>query len=254
MNALKNTFHFSVDDVFDALLEVTDDQLRLLDHPFFCFLQQIHDDFDTKIGCHLFYQKKLNGNLRTLKEVSSVKDQLPANNPWLFFAPHALEYETLPYAQSVEDQIQTFDKIYREIDRIAGSHVYTQFLRLHYYSESYEVADYFRTRGVKALFATHREVGSYRMPHHVARKLLEDGYANYQGMNFIRTQFKVECLPDENVTSSQVMKQIADAYDKYGFITFYTHECDMMNEKGRDMARLMFDAVRKLNLRSIERP
>jgi len=254
MNALKNTFHFSVDDVFDALLEVTDNQIPLFDHPFFFFLNAMHREFDAKIGCHLFYQKNINGKLRTLKEVSSLKDQLTGDNPWLFFAPHALEYETPPYAQSVEDQIQTFDKIYREIDRIAGSHVYTQFLRLHYYSESYELADYFRTRGAKALFATDRKVGSYRMPDHVAKQLLEDGYANYQGMNFIRTQFRAEFFANKNVTSSQVMKHIANAYQKYGFITFYTHECDMMNEKGRSMARLMFDAVRKLNLKNIEKP
>ena len=129
MNALKNTFHFSVDDVFDALLEVTDSRIPLFDHPFFFFLNAMHREFDAKIGCHLFYQKKLDGKLRTLKEVLSVKDQLAGGNPWLFFAPHALEYETPPYAQSVEDQIQTFDKIYREIERIAGSHLYTQFLQ-----------------------------------------------------------------------------------------------------------------------------
>ena len=253
MNALKNTFHFSVDDVFDALLEVTDSRIPLFDHPFFSFLNAMHREFDAKIGCHLFYQKKLDGKLRTLKEVSSLKDQLAGGNPWLFFAPHALEYETSPYAQSVEEQIQTFDKIYREIDRIAGSHVYTQFLRLHYYSESYELGDYFRTRGVKALFATHRNVGSHRMPDHVRKQLLADGYANYQGMDFIRTHLKVE-LPTENLTCSEVMDQIASPYEKYGFIIFYTHECDMMNEKGRDMTRLTFNAVRKLNLKSIEKP
>jgi len=254
MNALRNTFHFSVDDVFDALLEVTDNQIPLFDHPFFRFLNAIHREFQTKIGCHLFYQKNINGSLRTLKEVSSLKDQLGSDNPWLFFAPHALEYETLPYAQSVEEQILTVDKIYREIDRIAGGHAYTQFLRLHYYSESYEMADYFRGRGVTALFTTHRDVGSHRMPDRVARRLLEDGYANYQGMDFIRTQFKVEYSPNENWTFGEVMKQIENAYDKYGFITFYTHECDLMSDKGRDMTRLMFDAVRKLNLKNIERP
>ena len=254
MNALRNTFHFSVDDVFDALLEVTDNQIPLCDHPFFFFLNGIHREFGTKIGCHLFYQKNNNGNLRTLKEVSSLKDQLGDANPWLFFAPHALEYETPPYAQSAEDQIQTFEKIYREIDRIAGSHVYTQFLRLHYYSESYELGDYFRTRGVRALFATHRNIGSHRMPDHVARQLLADGFANYQGMNFIRTQFKVEGWPAENATSTEVMEQIATPYKKHGFITFYSHECDIMNETGRNRARLMFDAVRKLNLKNIDRP
>src|SRR3989344_6053267 len=105
----KNSYHFSVDDVFDSLIEVSDKKIPLFDQPFFKFLQNIHEEFDANIGLYLFYQKKIKDNHRTLKDVTNLKSLLKKED-WLFFAPHALEYETPPYAQSIDEQIDTFEK------------------------------------------------------------------------------------------------------------------------------------------------
>lgn len=249
----KNSYHFSVDDVFDALIEISDKNLSLFNHPFFKFLKKIHQEFDVNVGLHLFYQKKIGRSIRTLGEVISLKNQLKKED-WLFFAPHALEYDTPPYAQSASEQITTFNKIYKQIDRFAGKKNYTKYVRLQYYSESFELKDYFKVKGVETLFTTDREVGSHRMPKKVGSRLVEKGYVKYKGMNFIRTHFRVEFFAKEEIEQKDVLERMKKAFLKYGFIVFYTHEVDIMEEKGQKMAKLMFDATRKLNLVSVNKP
>ncbi|MDO8638406.1 MAG: hypothetical protein Q7R43_02435 [Candidatus Daviesbacteria bacterium] len=249
----KNSYHFSIDDVFDSLIEVSDKKIPLFDQLFFKFLKKIHEEFYVNIGLYLFYQKKIKGRLRTLKEVSNLKTQLEKID-WLFFAPHALEYEIPPYAQSIDEQINTFEKIYTEIDRFAGKSFHTKYIRLQYYSESFELVEYFKTKEVEALFTTDREIGSHRMPTEIGFKLIEKGYIKYKGMDFIRTQFRVEFFAKEEISEEEVLIRMKNAFNKYGFIVFYTHEVDIMNEKGRKMSKLMFKATKKLNLVSIKKP
>lgn len=249
----KNTYHFSVDDVFDALIEVSDQKIPLFKHPFFFFLKKINSEFGAKIGLHLFYQKKIKGKIRTLREVESVKKEIE-ENPWLFFGPHALDYETPPYTQSVNEQIETFEKIYKEIDRFAGKKVYTNYVRLQYYSESFELGSYFKEKNVNALFTTDREVGSHRMPRIIGNQLLEKGYTKYKGMDFVRTHFRVEFFAKEKIGKQEVINRFKKTVQKYGFIIFYTHEVDMKKIAERKMAELMFEATQKLNLFSFDKP
>lgn len=249
----KKTYHFSVDDVFDSLAELTDKKINLFEQPFFAFLLKLHQVFGVNVGLHLFYQKKINGTLRTLKDVPDLKNQLKKEN-WLFFGPHALDYDTPPYAQSISQQVKTFDKIYKQIDRFAGIKKYTRYVRLQYYSESFELKNYFRKKGVEALFTTDRTVGSHRMPKTVNKKLLANGYAKYKGMNFIRTQFRVEFFAKERIKEKTIFNSIKKMLAKYGFIVFYTHEVDMANSADRKMARSMLDAVCKLSLTSVKKP
>lgn len=249
----KNIYHFSVDDVFDALIEVSDWKISLFEHPFFKFLKEINKEFGVKVGLHLFFQKSINGKMRTLKEIANIRDEIE-KNPWLFFGPHALEYETPPYMQSKSQQIETFEKIYKEINRFAGQRSYTKYVRLQYYSESFELADYFKEKGVIALFSTDREVGSHRMPKSIGKKLLEKGAAKYKGMNFIKTQFRVEFFRDEGLNNRQIIEKFKKAFEKYNFLIFYTHEVDMNNENGRRMTIMMLNAAKNLNLPSIHIP
>ena len=36
-------YHFSVDDVFESLIEITDKGIEVFEHPFFSFLKELHD-------------------------------------------------------------------------------------------------------------------------------------------------------------------------------------------------------------------
>ena len=247
---LKNSYHFSVDDVFDCLIELSDKKVPFFKYPFFQFLKKLHEQFGVNIGLNIFYQKKINGKLKTLKGVRNLKKEL-AKTHWLFFGPHALDYETPPYIQSVPDQVKAFDKIYKEIDRFAGKKTFTKYIRLQYYSESFELANYFRQRKAVALFTTDRDKGSHRMPKKTSKKLLEDGFAKYKGMDFIRTQFRVEFFRDEHLTKEEVLNKLKQALKKYGFLIFYTHEIDMQGKPGQTMLRLILEQATRLNTESV---
>ena len=130
-------FHFSIDDVFDSLIEVTDKNIPLFEHPYFSLLKEMHDTYGVIVGLHLFFQKKINGKLRSLCDVRDLKKEIADAGGWIYFGPHALDYENAPYAQSVDEQVAVFSRTYDEIDRFAGKNSYAKWIRLHFYSESY---------------------------------------------------------------------------------------------------------------------
>lgn len=68
-------FHFSVDDVFKSLIEVSDKNIPLKKHWFFKQLYDLWKKNKIQIGCNIFYQGLVNGKRRNLGEVKSIKDQ-----------------------------------------------------------------------------------------------------------------------------------------------------------------------------------
>ena len=133
-----NSFHFSVDDVLPALIEVTDKNIPLVQNQFFSQLRYIFEKYGVKTGLNLFYSHKINGEIRFLSEVRDLKDEI--KDGWLYFAPHALDFDTAPYSQNINSQIKMVDDIMGQINRIAGIYKASS-VRFHYYSECYEIAE-----------------------------------------------------------------------------------------------------------------
>lgn len=246
-------YHFSVDDVFDSLIEITDRKIPLLEHPQFALLYEMHKKYGTYIGLNLFFQKKIDGKMRTLSEVRDLQQELHASGDWLKFGPHALEFETAPYDQEPEAQVEVFDRIYTEIDRFAGKESYAQWVRLHYYSESYELAEYFNLRGVQALFSTDRPAGSHRMPEEIKIELNTRGHATYKDMNFIRTQFRIEFFVDSHLDEKGVEELIKSSLDTYGYIILYTHEYEFSRPEICEMLKLVLSVLSKLEVKSLKK-
>ena len=157
------TFHFSVDDVLPALISVTDKDIPLVAHPFFRELRWIYEQYGVKSGLNLFNSHVIDGKRRYLNEVRVLKDEL--RDGWLYFAPHALDFDTPPYAQSIEDQLSMIECIVNEIDRIANG-FRSSSLRFHYYSELFEIANDLILLGYKEIFLTDKHQGSHRLPKH----------------------------------------------------------------------------------------
>jgi hypothetical protein len=221
-------YHFSVDDVFESFLEVSDSQIALFDHPFFQFLKDVHDEFNATISLYLFYQKEICGFLRTLAEVSDANKCVLGANPWLQLGPHALDYDTPPYAQNPAEQIEVFNATYAEIERFAGNDGMSKWVRLHYFSESYELAEYFRMKGVTALLSTDKEAISYRMPAAARKQLRDEGAVNYEGMTFVRTHFRVEMLVrDREPSPHEVQNTIESFLTRLGYAVVMTHEYEL---------------------------
>ncbi len=246
-------YHFSIDDIFECLIEVTDRNIPLFEHPVFAFLKQLHDTYGVHIGLHVFWQRDVDGRMRNLSEVRNLRKEIEEVGAWLHFGPHALDFPTMPFSQGKDGLIETFDNIYNEIDRIAGKESYCKWVRLHFYSEMFELADYFKGRGVEALFATDRPVGSHRMPENIKQELLENGSTTYEGMNFIRTQFRVEFFTADRLDRIAIEKNFREALEKYGYIVFYTHEYEILRSEVRQSLRLSLEALSNLSIKSIHR-
>ena len=137
----KINFHFSVDDVFESLIDISDSKTKLIDHWFFSQLFFLWKKFKIKSAVYLFYEGNILNKKRSLKEVRNLKKELKGN--WLYFGPHALNHDSPPHKYEPKVQKEHFQKIYSEIIRFAGRKYIAKKIRLHEYSESYELANFF---------------------------------------------------------------------------------------------------------------
>ena len=224
-------YHFSVDDVFESLIEITDKKIEVFDHPFFSFLRELHDEFDVKVDLYLFFQKKIDGRLRTLKEVSNSLKQILNDNSWIKFGPHALDQETSPYSQTPGEQINTFNNIYNEIYRFSGKENISKWVRLHRFSESYELKDYFHSHGVEALFTTDKDRITTRMPDSINESLKLTGFAEYNGLKFIRSHIRTENLANDGIKKEELDELIKKYLNKHNHICFFTHEYEIPRDE-----------------------
>jgi hypothetical protein len=228
-------YHFSVDDVFDAFMEVADRQLSLFDQPFFRFLRHLNLTFGTHTSLYLFYRKELAGRMRTLTHVPSSLKITFSENPWLRLGPHALDYKTPPYAQSPQEQMRIFDTIYAEIERFAGPQAVSKWVRLHYFSESYELAEYFRTKGVTALLSTDKEAISYRLPAYAKESLKNAGTVTYEGMTFVRSHLRIENLLRDPTLADDADTILDSLLARSGYSVIMTHENEISSAEVRDL-------------------
>ena len=233
MELKKNSFHLSVDDVLPSLLDVSSKDLRLTDNVFFKTLRTAWELYGVKTGLNLFYECYDNELLRSLQDVRCLTPEIL--DDWIFFGPHALNNETPPYCQTIEDQIQTFDRINHQIDRIAHNKK-SQSIRLHHYSECYENAEYFLANGVGEIFTTDKSVGLHRLGSHERECILKNGSILKNGLKLTRTHYRVEDLANQNVTKNEFILMARKCINDHQRIIIYSHEY----EHKRDVVNKMF--------------
>ena len=68
-------YHFSIDDVFDSLIEVTVKNIPLFKHPFFSLMKEVHDKYGTQVDLELFWEREIDGTLYTLADVRDLKEE-----------------------------------------------------------------------------------------------------------------------------------------------------------------------------------
>jgi len=243
-------YHFSVDEVFESLIEITDKKIDVFEHPFFSFLKELHDEFGINVDLYLFFQRKIYGKLRTLKEVSSSLKQTLSNISWIRFGPHSLDYETAPYNQTPDEQIEVFDNIYDEIYRFAGKKNISKWIRLHYFSESYELKDYFHSKGVEALFTTDRDRITTRMSDSVNESLKTKGFAEYNGLKLIRSHVRTENLANSRVQGDKLDELIEFYMNEHGHICFFTHEYEVPRNEVRVATKELIKRLHERNIPS----
>lgn len=246
----KPFYHFSIDDTFDTLIETVDKKIPLKKHPYFKYLYGLHQKYGITFSLYLFYQRKIDGRLRTLNEIRNIKKQITdkKGNAWLKFGPHSFDFDTAPHSQTPDEQKKSFNKIYKEIDRFAGKKARAKFVRLHYYSESYELAEYFKRKGVAVLFSTDRKVGSYRLGKRNGKKLNDTGIAQYNNIAFWRTHHRIEFFREAGLKKEDIKRRFGATLKKYGFLIFYTHEYDLVKRGSQKILNQSLEILQEMKV------
>ena len=230
-------YHFSIDDLAKTLIEASDTGRGLFAHPFFSFLEQIHDEFGTRMDLYLFERTDMAGRVRSLAEVSEALREDFASADWIRLGPHAKDYGTAPYAQTPEEQIAAFCSIFREIDRFAGVERRSKWVRLHYFSEAYEAAPYLKSAGVQALLLTDKEVAAYRLEETARLELRDKGTIAHLGLDLARSHLRVEDLIGPEWTWPKVQAALEAPLQRYGYLSLFTHECELDRQEVRTRMR-----------------
>jgi hypothetical protein len=227
INYLSGGFHFSVDDVFNSLIEITDKKISLKKHHFFKILYKLWKKYKIRTGLHVFYQGKIEGKLRTLKDVKILKKEIKEG--WIYFGAHGLDIDTPPYTQKPNAQKKVLNNIYKEIYRFAGKKFLCKRIRLHHYSESYEISNFLKKKKISALFSTDRKVGAHKLPKELAGQLIKDGTLVYNKLQFIRTDYRIEFLTKKKL--SKIIKNFFRTIKNKKFIIIYSHESEFNKKK-----------------------
>lgn len=246
------SYHFSVDDTLDCLLEVSDRDQYLFDHEFFSLLRQLHDQFNAQVELYLFLRKQCGGAHRSLADVSdSLKPAFQAS-PWIRLGPHALEFDTPPYAQTVEAQQAFCELTYEQILRFAGENCASRWVRLHYFSECYELATYFRSRQVEALLTTDKPAVSYRLPALQTEQLRQHGHTEFSGIRFVRTHVRIENLVERSLDDRQLASELERLCTGSACAVILVHEYELARPAVREMTFRVFAWIQRKQLIPID--
>ncbi len=226
--------HFSVDDVFLSLIEASQSDIELFQHPFFRYLLFLHEKYGLDIDLYLFYEtEKKDGTKINLSEVDARFQSDFVQNPWLCLGPHALNYETAPFQQTDDEQKKTFELIYGEIERFAGIQNFVKKVRLHYFSESFHLHQYWKIKNVKALLLTDKPAISYHLEASQIKQLGSTGCSDYKGLQLFRSHVRLEnyvmSQSDEEIHS--IYQLLKNYYEQHSYLSIFTHEIDITEEK-----------------------
>ena len=214
-------FHFSIDDVLPSLIEVADNNLSLKDHPLYRDLWMLFEQYGVKTGLYVFNSTWLGGKKRFLSEIHNLQNEL--EDGWLFFGPHAVNYETAPYDQNINENIDGFKAIYTELDRIAGPYL-CQSVRLHYHSECFELVDFFNEWGVKELLTTDKPIGLHRFADHLKAEMLQKGTVPCNGLNLRRSHIRIENLANDSFGHDDFVSLAEQILSMHEKLVVYSHE------------------------------
>jgi hypothetical protein len=223
-------YHFSVDDVFECLIDATENYASVFQQPFFKFLSRMHQSYGAHTDLYLFNRAPVAGRMRSLAEVSERFRGQFQEATWLRLGPHALEYEVAPHTQTPDEQIATFDEAHREIERFAGAGKTPGFLRLHFFSEAFELGTYFRQKGVHTLLLTDKPVIAYRLDEDKRRQLRREGRLTHANLNLLQSHLRTENLVRDNADTDAIRRRLAQTVSQYGYVTLFSHEIELKRD------------------------
>ncbi len=210
--------HFSIDDVFESLMSDSNDVTKFI------------NDLGCPVDLYCFYQQ---GDLN----LSHVSNNYFKDNTYIKFGAHGLDKNTPPHSQIPHEQKKVFDKIYSDFNRLGFP--YSNQVRLHEFSESYELSEYFKNIGVDRIFTTDKDDLLWRIPSHFKLLMNRHGYCDYNGIRFVQTNIRIENLIGEDKDKIKNMLDIIYSTKEYPNVM--THEYELYRPEVREMSKFVMD-------------
>ena len=104
----KINLHFSVDDVFKSLIEISDKNIKLQKHWFFSQFYNLWKKYKLKTGLYIFYEGEVDGRLRNLKEVRNITKELKGN--WIYLVRMRITFQAHHINFLLKNRLNTYLK------------------------------------------------------------------------------------------------------------------------------------------------
>lgn len=247
----ESVYHLSIDDVFTSLIEISDQGIRLFEHPLFSFLQSLHERFGIHVDLYLFAEGEVLGRRRTLGELNEQLRAELSDAHWIHLGPHALNYSTAPFGQPQDELIKSLDTLYEQIDCLSGKNSRSRWLRLHYFSECFEVLPYLRSKGVEAILLTDRPAVSFRLSASQTTLLETSGSVAFGGVSLLRSFQRVESLVNMDLDDLKLVEMLRERLDMHGYVALFTHEINLADPKVRDLLTRFLQNLEGLGARPV---
>lgn len=242
-------FHLSVDDVIGAVLQLSDWDLAVEAQPMLGFLDRLHRETGAVADLYLFAEVRLaDGRVRRLAEVSAAAADRLAAAPAFRWGPHAADYGTAPHAQSPDAARATFAALGAAIARIAPPARRSDWVRLHYFSELWELADLWAAQGIAALMTTDRPAVAWRLPEPARTELAATGRTRHAGCAFVASHLRAEAFAADADDPARFCARMDAALDRHGFVTVFTHEPDLDDPRIRTLLAVACDHAARRGL------
>jgi hypothetical protein len=243
-------YHFSVDDVFASLVAPVESGPAFADQPVIRFLLDLAQSHGTQTDLYVFLRDPPGDVSRSLYDLpDSVCAQI-AQLDGLRFGPHARDDASAPHAQTIIEQEATLVELYSAIARFCNPSRQSNWVRLHYFSECYEIAPLLLSHGVSALLLTDRPAVTYRLDDAHKAALIEKDWTEKNGLAFIRSHLRFESCLAEGLSIAEVCARAANIVDRCGFVVLFTHEVDLANPHVRKMAQACIQSLAGVGVRS----
>lgn len=199
-------------------------------------LDRLYAGSHLPIDMYVFWRGHVGNERRTLRQLAAPLAEQLAARPWLRVGPHGLDHATPPYLMDPAAQQQVFTDIYTELERLTTPHQRARNVRLHCFSESFALADWWRTRGVEALLLTDRPAVAYHLDARSRAELAERGETMVNGMRAYRTHERIEDLAQLQLDDRELAARLDAHLQRHGRLVLCSHEADLARPEVVDMA------------------
>lgn len=233
-------FHYSIDDVHLALHDLLSSNIN--NNFLLKDLRSLYLSHNLKTSLYLFQNFFYKNKTFNLNDLHGFELDLNLKDDWLFFGPHAWNFESPPYESSKDENIYSFNKIYEFIESNLKNKTAAS-VRLHYYSECFNLKQYFFDKNVNELFITDKQNYSHTLSKEYIEEIKKNGYCFVDGLRMTRTHFRVEDIANKRLTKDQIISNFEKIYKKIDRIIIYSHEYEHRRPEVIDYLYLCIDIL-----------